>query len=1248
MMKKCNPPALRVSLIKFAVVPVFLSLLLIGTGYGRTREGQEVLDKKISIELVNQDFKSALSLISKYANVKFAYASGILKADNRITFSARKERLGYILDQILKPLNIDYEVVGKQIILKKDDQFGVLDLDKGTFESGTAYHPEKISGVVLNNDSTPVAGVSVHIKGTPRGTTTDDKGVFNIEASIGSVLVFSAVGYQNVEITLSSGSPLNIKMQQQSGEMNEVVVTALGVSKQKRQLGYSVTEVKGAELSRTNEVNPINALQGKVAGVQIDQGAGGLFGSSKIVIRGNSTLGKNNQPIFVIDGVIMDNDIFSGNGRDFGNDLKNLNMEDFESVSILKGSAAAALYGTRAINGVVLITTKKGTQRKGIGVTLNQSYNVTQPFAGPDFQNEFGGGTVGGFFTDNRDPNYKPDEAWTTKVFPTDPSTGNPYIDRQIGRELENWGPRMLGQDVMNYDGTMTKYSPQPNNFLDAFQNGWGYNTNLAIDGGTEKSTFRLSYNRNESEGVVSNNKFLKNAFDFRATHNFNKFLSVDASLAYSNFNGKNPPRLGGLDAFASYNFGKLFTWMLPRNYDTKYWMQRDHYISALGGVPDPNNPNETNKVPEARFWFSLFENNYLQKEQMVRGRIAVTLKLTDWAKLVMEGNLNNIYTRTENKELGIGVNYAGGLYGLGFNTKESNLLKTMLMMNKDITPDISISGYVGAESQRFTNTYEYSETRGGLNYPGNYFIANSVNQPYTEGGIRSRKNFNSLYASADISYKNMLFLQATWRGDWSSALTYSNGTGNNFYNYPAASLSWVFSESFKLPSWISFGKLRGNIAALGGDTDPFNINPGFAFNGYSNANGNTVSLSTYTSASVLQPNLKPVRKISKELGLEMRFLKSRLGFDVSFYQDNTKNQILDITTPFESGVNSQLINAGNIQNKGIELMIDATPVRSKTFSWNTSFNYSINRNKIVELYPGRTEYNLGANIGEISTWAVVGKSYGVLRSQINSTPFQAVDGNGKPIDDPRNGKPILSWRSDARAAFPARSNQWQDVGDINPKFRGGWDNTFTYKNFSLNFLIDAKIGGDFVLLSYRYGTHTGVFPNTLKGRDADHGGITWTSAYDNKSYDDGILPDGVFADGQKVTLPNGTQVDVGGLTFEEAYKKGYVEPTHTPQFFYRYGSSSTGVSDYWVLKNSWISLRQVALSYAFPKKIYEKMKLNGLSLAVVGRDLIYLYKSLPYNYNPASNNSNNTAYSGEEGFLPMMRNITFTLRAAF
>ena len=1113
---------------------------------------------------------------------------------------------------------------------------------------GPLAYAVEVNGTVRDETGALLPGVNVLVEGTNNGTITDVEGAYRITVpDENAVLVFSFVGYQNQAVPVNGRTVIDVTLEE-GVLLNQVVVTALGIKQEKRKLGYAVTEMKGEDIAQTNEINPINALQGRVAGVQIDQGGGGLFGTSKILIRGNSTLGNNNQPIFVIDGVFIDNDVFNGTGRDFGNNLKNLNMEDFESVSVLKGSAAAALYGSRAINGVILITTKKGAKNQGLGVSVTQNVNVFQPYAGPEFQDVFGGGSVGAFFTDRRDPNYQQDEAWRTKVFPTDPATGQPYIDQQINRELENWGPRMEGQEVLNYDGTPTRYLPQPDNFMDAFRNGWGSNTNVAISGGTDRSTFRFSYSRNASQGVVYNNELTKNGFNFRATHQLTDFLQVDASTDYTTFNGKNPPRLGGLDAFASYNFGKLYSWILPRNYNTEYWMQPEHYTSVLGGAPNPADPEEPNKAPESRFWFSLFENNYQQNEQSVRGRLALTATVTDWAKLQLEGNFYDVFTKTENKELGQGQNFTGGLYELGHAAKRSRFLKALVLIDERINEDWEVSGYLGGESQHFERTYNLTSTDGGLNYPGNFFIGNSANPPISQGGVSNRKTINSLYGSADVSFKDQLFLTASWRGDWSSALTYANGTGANFFNYPAVSLSWIFSESFFTPQWLSYAKLRGNVAALGRDTDPFVLNPGFAFRGFTGIRGSSLPISTFNELNgrrVLIDNIIPERKIATEVGIEARLLDNRIGFDLSLYQDNTRNQIIDIAAPPESGVDAILINAGNIQNRGIELSIDGSPVRNDGLEWSTMLTFSRNRNAIKELYEGREEYNLGANIGEISTWAVVGKSYGTLRSAIHSKIFQATDTDGNPIDNPNNGLPELSWRSDARAAFPARSNELRDVGDINADFRGGWNNTIRYKNFSLGFLVDAKVGGDFVMLSYRYGTHTGVLPNTLAGRDEEYGGITWVSAYDGQTYDDGLIPEGVFAEGQTVALPDGSEAEVGGMTYQQAYDVGLVEPTHAPQFYYRYGSSSTGVSDYWIFKSTWVSMREISLSYQFPAALVERMHLNGLSIALIGRDLFYLYNSLPFNFNPASNNSNNTAFSGEEGFLPMTRTVGATLR---
>lgn len=1111
---------------------------------------------------------------------------------------------------------------------------------------GSAMAQHSVSGsVVSGSDGLAMPGVTVSEKGTTVGTLTDSEGKYTIKVSSEkSILQFSFVGMNSVQETVNSRTVINVKMISTEIGLEEVVVTALGRTKESKKLGFSTAQVSGAELAMTQQVNPVNSLQGKVAGVQIDQGAAGPFGSSRILIRGNSTLGTNNQPIFVVDGVIVENSAVTG-GRDFGNDLKNLNSEDFESVSVLKGSAAAALYGSRAINGVILVTTKKGKKTDGIGVDVSQSYMSYNPYRGPDFQNEYGGGTVGAFFTDTRDPNYLPTQRWTTKVFPTDPVTHDPYIDQQIGRELENWGPKFANQKVRNYDGTWTQYKAVPNNFLDAFKTGMLNTTNVAFQGATDKTTFRFSYTREDQQGVIAHNALMKNGFNIRATHELTKWLSADVSIDYTETDNTNPQNLSNDDSFAGNNLGHAFTWVLPRNYDTKYWNQPSKYISTFGGTPNANNPLETNKIFVPELWFNLNENKVTQKDRSIRGRFALTAKLCKFSNLIVEGNLNNIYGEYENKALGTGPGFDGGSYTLNDSRRESNFMKWMLTFNDiKLSDSFKFNGFVGGETQNTKRSYTQGSTNGGLLIPGNYFIGNSKNPASVVGGINYNKKFNSLYASADFEYKNQLFLTTTWRGDWSSALTYSNGTGNNFYNYPAASLSWIYTETFKLPEVISFGKLRTNVAALGKDTDPFLINPGYSFLGNATGEVGTPSQAGFSSSSTLTPNLKPERKIAKEVGAEVRFLKNRVGFELSLYQDNTYNQIIDVSTPIESGVSGIKINAGDIQNKGIEITVDGTPIKTKDFQWNSRVTYSRNRNMINSLYGGRTEYQLGGGAAETSAWAIVGKSYGVIRSTIAAERFV----NSANAADPKNGMAVLNWRGDARTAFPKRSNVWKDLGDINAKFRGGFSNDFTYKHWTLNVLLDAKIGGDMVLASYRFGTHSGVFPNTLKGRDAQHGGITWTSKYDGQTYDDGLIPDGVFAAGQTITQADNTSANVGGMTFKEAYDQGLVEPSHAPQFYYRYGSSSTGVADYWVKESSWISLRQVALSYTLPKNLSSKLKMSSVVVSLIGRDLMYLYNSLPYHFNPASLNSSSTAAVGELGFLPMMRSIGGSLKVSF
>lgn len=1222
-------------LMKISVFSVVLALITAQVLVAKTSRAQDIREKRITFEIQQSSLKNALQKLQKQSGYHVFYMSPKVAPYKDISVPLATRSVQETLELILTKTPLTFRQEGKTIILTEKQ--GAVMIEKAE----SLLLLRQIQGKVTDEKGEALPGVSILIKGTQQGTISDINGNYqlNLEKE-NATLVFSFVGYLSQEVETGSRSTIDLSLKSDTKSLDEVVVTALGMSKEKRSLGFSVTELKGAEVSATQQLNPVNSLMGKVAGVQIDQSASGPFGNSRIVIRGNSTLSQNNQPIFVIDGIIIDNESVSG-GRDFANDLTNLNSENFETVSILKGSSAAALYGSRAINGVVLITTKKGSKASGIGIDISQNVMIYNPYKGPKFQNEFGGGSVGAFFTDARDPNYQPNQMWTTKVFPVDPITNEPYIDPAINRENENWGPRFANQKVRNYDGTWTEYKAVPNNFLDAFKNGALSTTSIAFSGAGDKTTYRFSATHDGQTGISVNNKMQRENFNLRITHQLAKWLSTDFSGGYTTSDNTNPQNLTWApytDTFAGDNWGVAFSWMFPRNYDTKYWNQKSKYTSqAFGGAPKGTNPLETNKVMAPEFWYNMNNTIATMESRNFLGRFALNAKLGKWANFTVEGNMNNNYDKYENKALGHFSDFKGGSYTLNQSKKESKFVKGILAFNSiSIVKDLSFSGFAGGEMYSSVSSFAQGSTSGGLMVPGNYFITNSVNSPVVSGGINYNKNINSVYASADFDYKNQFYLATTWRGDWSSALTYKDGTGNNFYNYPSASLSWITSETFQLPQVITFAKLRANIAALGKDTDPFVINPGYKFAGKVIGLPGEPTLAEFSSRTTLSPKLRPERKISKEIGLEMRFLKSRVGLDVTLYQDNTYDQIVDISTPVETGISGVKINAGNIQNKGIEISLDGSPLRTKDFTWNSRLTFSRNKNLIVSLAEGRTDFSLGGGAFDASSWAVVGKSYGTIRSTTQSLKFSDADNPANP----RNGMTVLAWRNDARAAFPQRSNKYQDIGDINARFRGGFSNDFSYKSFALSVLFDAKIGGDMAMSSIRSGTHTGVLPNTLFGRDADHGGITWTSKYDGITYDDGMIIDGVFATGQKVSLPNGSTADVGGMTFKEAYAAGLVEPTHAPQFYYRYASSSTGVSDFWVLKSSWIALRQVMLSYNLPHSLAARMKVNGISISVIGRDLGYIYNSLPYDFNPASLNSNLTSAVGEEGFLPMIRSF--------
>ena len=631
------------------------------------------------------------------------------------------------------------------------------DLTPSKQSTGISQQSGRLTGVV-EDDFGPVAGASIVVKGTTNGTITDMEGNFTLEGvQNGTTIQISFIGYATQEIRYTGQSSLRIKLKEDSQALDEVVVTALGMKRETKALGYAVTELKGEELLN-NAINPVSALQGKVAGVEIAGSDGGMFGATKIQIRGASTLGKNNQPIYVVDGVILDNAIRDGDADwtahnyDYGNELKNLNPDDFETVSVLKGAAATALYGSRGLNGAVVITTKSGKGKQGIGVNVSQTFGIDHMFKQPKLQNKYGRGqytgNVGYGETDANGNYYLYDNIGQFNLN----SAGDPTLRDGTGR---HWGPAFDGRNIENYDYSTIAYSPVENNFKDAYNLGFNSNTNVSVSGSSEKTSFYTSLSYKYASGTLPNNSFDRTSFLAKASHKITDKVEVEASISFANSNPKN----------AQPNIGELFvdgTW--GRTYDTNYFRKR--YKGSHGGLASSNYSDEYGSNPGRDTWWNIYENDYSQKETSVRPTLVLNVELTDWMKFRAEGNYNYYYRRYESKQPGTGyANTNSGYYGMGLYSKEQTNLNAAFTFNKSVG-DFTFGGFIRGEYFNNIQQTMAENTNGGLVVPNQYFIANSINTPSYSGAIEGEKRMLSLSFQASASWKDQLFLDVTGRND--------------------------------------------------------------------------------------------------------------------------------------------------------------------------------------------------------------------------------------------------------------------------------------------------------------------------------------------------------------------------------------------------------------------------------------------------------------------------------------------------
>ena len=1094
-----------------------------------------------------------------------------------------------------------------------------------------------VTGTVRDASGLPISGVTVRVKGTKSGgVVSDETGNFSIKAAPNAVLVFSSIGYVTKEAPVVPGQALAMQLAGDSKELSEAVVTGFGVKKDIRKIAYSVTEVKGSDIVAADNSNIGDALQGKVAGVTIAQGAGGPSSSSRIQIRGNARLEGNTEPLIVLDGILIVPGTTGadswGGGQDFGNILKDLNPDDYESITVLKGQAASALYGPQALNGVLLITTKKGHARKGLGVSYNQTVTFDKAYKLPDLQNSFGGGLS---------PTFAQDASGNNLVDPSAGVWSNPNGGY-------SYGPAFQGQTVKDLDGRIIPW--KPNNLLkDFFVTGHFVNTNVAVEGGNDVSTFRASYTNLNNSSVQPLNSLIKNSFTLRATTKLSDIVSVDASINYTTNKILNPIVQGG--GGTSNPLGGA-EYLAPRSADINYY--KTHFVDPVKGGVKNGSTNDPYYL--AHLFMPFYDNSISRTENLLLANIDVNTKIRPWLNWLVRANITNYNDITQNKQLGEAANFTGGYYELDQSSYKNIRVQTLLSANRQLGKDFELNFNVGGEAwDQLGGPSSQSNTNGGLATPGLYFIANSVSAPTTQVNTNPPAKDLSAYVYGDLTWRNMVTFDYSFRNDWSSTLTYADGHGTWSYYYPSAGLSWIFTElpSFKNSnSILSFGKLRASIGWTGYAPAPYVTNStGYygsvgTFNAPGGGNQTVYSYSDGQgnyNTSLGNQNLKNELGREIEVGADLRFFHNRLGADIALYKKNSFNQILSLSADQEAGISGRTINAGNIQNEGVEILLTASPIKTKDFSWDMTVNFASNKNKIISLYPGVTNYNLQLAFGaDVAAYAIAGKDYGTVQ-----TGYAFATYNGK--NAAAQGQRVIGAAPYGTTGGYYTFMRSQDydgsvktLGSIMPKFLWGTFQTFTYKGFVLGIQIDSKIGGLMASATDQYGSETGNFKNSLPGRNAALGGIAFTDASGNHR-DDGIIPNGVLADGIVV---NGT--DLGGMTYANAVKNGFLTPIPAYAYYENLTQWSSGIRQQSIFDNSWVALRQVSIGYNLPASVYSKAHLNGLRLTLTGRNIIYIWKNAKDGINPEGLYNNQAGAFAEGGGLPYIRSMGATLNATF
>lgn len=1051
---------------------------------------------------------------------------------------------------------------------------------------GTTIH------VVSADDGQPVIGASVMVEGTKTGGLTDAEGrvTFSRIPANAKNFVVSYLGMKSQRVAIKGGT-IEVGLSLDATELNDVVITAMGVSKQKKALGYATQEIDADQLVRGKDNNIINSLSGKLAGVRITNTQGDV-GSSRIVIRGETSIAGENQPLFIVDGIPVDNSQLNSQkvGRDFKNAVADLSPEDIKSMTVLKGPNAAALYGARAAHGAIIITTKNGEGQKGLGVTGHFSTQLSTATNLPEFQDLYGQGAGGRF-------SYVNGKGGGV----------NDGVD-------ESWGPRLdVGLLIPQFDSpldadgnrTATPWVSNPDNVKDFFRTGVTTNYGLAIARANDKYQFRISYNGEHQKSIVPGASTNKTNFTLNTDYHLTKWLTVGATGNYIIYTA---PSLPG-SAMASGSNSRSNSTMLQF-----LWFGRQVSTQSLKADYSRN----WNASYYSNPYWNAYYNTQSQERHRLIGDFHVNFHILDGLDLRLRTSTDwyNDKRKAKVKWGTSGTPY--GQYSEENYTVQENNTEAVLTYVKQIDPHWNLDALAGFNVRNKKYEYNYQKAPR-LAVPDLYTLTNSRDQLTSENDFYRLRQYGA-YASATISYDNWAFLSLTGRNDWSSTLP----TSNNSYFYPSATASVLLNKALGLTSdKVNYLKLRGGWSQVGADADPYQLATVYTIE--TAFDGNPAQTS---STQGKNPNLKPERTTSVEVGLEAAFFDNRARIDFSWYQTDSKDQILELATSAASKYLTQVKNAGHIRNRGYEIQLGVTPIRKRDFEWNIDANYGANRSKVIKLDDEGliTSYQLYSS--GIQILAMVGEAYGTLYGSAYTR-----DAEGRIVVDD-NGLPKIS-------------SENKVLGHFQPDWQGGITNTLRYKDFTLSFQIDASFGGKIFSNTNKTGIYTGVLASTLPGRDAEHGGLWYyvdgnnvkqqiatpnytmnseglyyanVNGQETRVYQDGIIVDGVTASGEKNTKV---------VSAENYYHRLY------------------SIAEANVFSASYVKLRELSLSYDLPKSLARKLYLQGATITLTGRNLWTIHKDAP-NIDPEAAITSGNAQGVEAYSLPTTRQVGVSLAVKF